>query len=206
MVTQIHSLRNLMTTARLTAGAMLDGVLPLDAENLRELAQTLDDANGLLASLRKYDLDPAAPDDRLIDIDEMIRSVADDVALVSEAAGVAVNVVAPAAADCGCRVMRGDRRVAYAAFEGAMRALVTTMPAGSVITIVPRSAALVGLILTSPGADPERLTAPVAELTPHLESHRLKIHRIAAGEYCVHLPGEHFCSGGGARAGCRGEN
>jgi hypothetical protein len=208
MVTQIHTLRNLMTTARLTTGAMLDGLLPLDAKNLRELAETLDNANGLLAKLPKYVFDPAATDDAIVDVDEMLRSVADEVALVSAATDVAVIVVVPAPADSGCRVMRGNRRAVYAAFEGALRALLTMLPAGSAVTVVPRSAAIITLTVTLPGGEPASLAAHVAEMAAHLEPHRGKIHPgHMPGEYCLHLPGEHLCSGAAARADrCRGEN
>jgi len=200
-MTQVHSLRNRMTTALLTAGAMVDGLLPADAKNLRDLAQTLDDLNGILATVPKYDLEPDSAAS-IIDVHEMIRAVCDDLALIASATSISVNILDdPAAA--GCRVLRGNRRHVGESFEGALRVLLTVLPAGAAVDIAPRSAGIVILTVTTPEHEPKNLTALLTGMAAQLERHRGMVHRGAEpGRYCLHLPGKQLCDGGASRAVC----
>lgn len=144
-----------MTTALLTARAMLDGTVPTDRKNLRELAQALSEANALLATVPKYDLEPGDDPDGVVDVAAMIRTVADDLSLVSSATGVRLTVAADPAGTC--RALRGDRQRIYAALEDALHALMVSLPAGSAITVGPRAADILELSVTFADGRPDRL-------------------------------------------------
>jgi hypothetical protein len=195
MVAQIHVLRNLMTNALLTVNAMVDGKLPPDRRNLHELAQTLDDVSDLVANVSKYDL-AYAGDRRVIDVCDMVRSVVNDLALVSSATDVGLTAVEVNSDDIGCRALRGNWRNLHESFEGALRALLGILPPGATIAAAPRSAATITLTVSIPDQEPQSLATYLAAIAPPLERHRGQAHHGAKpGEYCLHLPGTSLCSG-----------
>lgn len=204
MVAQVHALKNKMTTALLTAGAMLDGTVPSDKKNLRELVQALDEANRLLAAVPKYDLEPETKTESVIDVPDMIRTVAGDLALVSSATGVGLTVAADLP-ESGCQALYGNRRSIYEALESALHALMVMLPTGSVIDLAPRSPAVLALTVSFANGRPENLTEHLAKIAPHLEPHSGTAHRDdASGAYCLHLPGTSFCPAGSNNPACPG--
>jgi hypothetical protein len=75
---------------------------------LHELAQTLDDVSDLVANVPKYDLAYGVADGRIIDVCEMVRSIVDDLALVSSATDVGLTAIEVNSDDIGCRALRGN--------------------------------------------------------------------------------------------------
>jgi hypothetical protein len=67
MATQIHTLRNRLAKAVLTATALVDGKLRPDKANLSALAQALGEVSALVATVPKYALEDGAAGDHLVD-------------------------------------------------------------------------------------------------------------------------------------------
>src|SRR5450755_3714203 len=105
MTTQIHELRNRLTTAVLTATAMLDGKMPPDKSNLQGLVRALEDVKSIIATVSKYDWDQTPADDQVVDVEELVRSVADELAMISSAGDVHLIVAGsdPRASRCDAR-------------------------------------------------------------------------------------------------------
>jgi hypothetical protein len=158
MVAQIHTLRNRLAAARLTASAMIDGKLPSDKGNLQALAHLLDEVDALVASVPKYDLEDGVASERVVDVQEMIEAVAAEVALVAAAVNVALVVVKPPRVEIGCRVLRGRTNAIHETLERALRGLLMALPEGAEIVIAPRSADVVGFTVATPGSGLEETT------------------------------------------------
>ena len=152
MVTQIHTLRNRLAAARLTAAAMLDGKLPPNPANLRTLAQTLDEVNAIVASVPKYDLDGGAGDDPIVDVYDVIASVVEEFAIIASALDV---VVVTTASPTGCRVLRGRAGAMSEALEDALQPLIVTLPRGSTIAIAPTTTDALRVTVGVPGREPD---------------------------------------------------
>lgn len=179
-------MRNRLTSAALTATATLDGKLPADKSNLRDLVNALEDVKSIAATVSKYDWSSMGADDQ-VDVHEMIRAVAADFALVSSAADVRLIVAEPPAAGCG--TLRGRASTIHGALEGAVHALVSALPAERIS------------LAAVTGVDRRPVAGHVAELVPHLESRGGRVHvGDDLGEYSLHLPGKPLCaaSAGGA--------
>jgi hypothetical protein len=201
VTTQIHELRNRLTTAVLTATAMLDGKLPPDKANLQWLVHALEDVKSIVAAVSKYDWIRTSTGDQVVDIHDLIGSVVDELALVSSAADVRLIPVEPQPEILGCRMLRGRSNAMHGAVEGALHALVGALPPKASIEITPRSAQIVILTATVPG-DAEAASAHLAAIAPHLERHGGRAYLGGApGEYCLHVPGKPVCSPKGSGFG-----
>lgn len=191
MASQIHELRNRLTTAALTATAMLDGKLPPEKRHLRELVNALADVTSIAATISKHDWGQSADDQ--VDVQEIIRSVAADLALAASAAGVRLIVAEPVG--IGCRMLRGPSSAIQGALEDAVHALVNALPAGSSIVIAPRGAGRITLTAAAGDDRPlEALYLYLDEIAPYLESRGGRVHLgEEPGEYTLHLPGRPLC-------------
>jgi hypothetical protein len=167
MVSQIHTLRNRLAAARLTAAAMLDGKLPPNPGNLRTLAQTLDEVNAIVASVPKYDLDGGAGDDPIVDVYDVIESVVEEFAMIASAVDVALVATK---SPTGCRVLRGRPGAMSQALEDELQPLIMALPRGSTIAIAPTAADALRLTVSVPGREPDNRSVrmpgkPVCSLT-----------------------------------------
>jgi hypothetical protein len=193
MAALIHELRNQLTNAMLTATAMIDGKLATNVGNLRELERALANLDGLLATAGTYDFEPTASGS-IVDLREVIHTVADELAVVAGAADVSLVLLRGPDADC-CAV-RGPAGLLCAALDGAIRALVPQLPPGSSIALTPAAGAavLLELAVPSPGTTPS-LAALAPTIEPPLAARGGRLHAgRTPGQLCVHLPAETLCS------------
>jgi signal transduction histidine kinase len=193
MTTHIHELRNRLTTAVLTATAMLDGKLPPDRTNLQGLVHALEDVKTIVATVSKYDWSKTPSGDQIVDVQDVIRSVVDELALVSSAADVRLIARESDSDSFCCGMLRGPSTAMHGAVEGAVHALVSALPPKASITITARSAQVIVLSVYAPGD--ASAAAHLADVAPHLESRggRAYLGR-QPGEYCLDLPGKPVCS------------
>jgi hypothetical protein len=193
MTAQIHELRNRLTTAVLTATAMLDGKMPPDKSNLQGLVRALEDVKSIIATVSKYDWDQTPADDQVVDVEELVRSVADELAMISSAGDVHLIVAGSDPRMSPCGMLRGRAVAMHEAVEQALHALVSALPPRSSISIAAGSGAVVRLTTTVRG-DWQVATAHLAAIAPALESRGGRAHLGAKpGEYCLHLPGRPVC-------------
>lgn len=169
MPTQIHALRNHLTSAVLTATAMLDGKLPADAGNLRGLVRTLEDIRAIVASVSKYDWDESTSQEQIVDVRALMDAVVDDLTFVASAGDLHLSVEETSAERTGCYHLRGRRDLMHAALEETARMLVSSLPAGSCITFDCASGDTIALTATAPGTTPRRygLSLPGRRLCSH---------------------------------------
>jgi signal transduction histidine kinase len=194
MTTHIHELRNRLTTAVLTATAMLDGKLPPDRTNLQGLVHALEDVKTIVATVSKYDWRKAPSGDQIVDVQDLIRSVVDELALVSSAADVRLIAAENDSDSFCCGMLRGHSTTMHGAVEGAVHALVGALPPKASVTIAPRSAQIVALRVYAPG-DSTAAWAHLADIAPHLESRGGRAYLSGEpGEYYLQLPGKPVCS------------
>jgi hypothetical protein len=194
MATQIHTLRNRLAKAVLTATALVDGKLRPDKANLSALAQALGEVSALVATVPKYALEDGAAGDHLVDTRKLIDSVVSELALISDATGVALTAEPSEPGEARCRVLRGPSAAIYAALEGAAHLLLTMLPIRSSVAIAARSAETIMLTVRLADADPATETALLERLAPVVERHGALVHALdAPGTLCLHLPGERLC-------------
>jgi hypothetical protein len=193
MTTQIHELRNRLTTAVLTATAMLDGKLPTDKSNLQGLVRALEDVKSIVATVSKYDWDQTPAGDQVVDVEDLVRSVVDELAVVSSAGDVRLVVIGSDPRMKSCGVLRGHALDLHEAVEGAVHALVSALPPRSSIRVAAGPGAVVRLTTTIP-VDWQLAAAHLSAIAPALESRGGRVHLGAQpGEYCLHLPGRPIC-------------
>jgi hypothetical protein len=198
MVTQIHTLRNRLTKALLTATAMVDGKIRPSRSNLEALAQTLDEVNAMVAAVPKYALEDGDGSDRLVDTRKMIASVVDELTLISAATGVGLTAEDSEPGERGCRILRGRSKAMYAALEGAAHVLMTALPKRSSIAIASRSAEILTLSVRLADADPAIEAALLERIAPVVASYGGLVHAgDEPGLLCLHLPGERLCASAG---------
>jgi hypothetical protein len=194
MTVQIHELRNRLTTAVLTATAMLDGKLPTDRSNLQGLVRALEDVKTIVSTVSKYDWDQTPPDDQVVDVDELVRSVADELAVVASAGDVRLIVGGTDPRMSPCGMLRGHALEMHEAVEEALHALLSALPPRSSVQILAGAGAVVRLSTTIP-VDWQLAAAHLAAIAPALESRGGRVHLGARpGEYCLHLPARAVCS------------
>jgi hypothetical protein len=194
MTAQIHELRNRLTTAVLTATAMLDGKLPTDKSNLQGLVRALEDVKSIVATVSKYDWDQTPADDQVVDVEDLVRSVVDELAVVSSAGDVRLVLLGSDPRLSPCGLLRGRALEMHEAVEEALQALVSALPPRSSIRIAAGSGAVVHLSVTIP-VDWELAAAHLAAMAPALESRGGHVHLgTQPGEYYLHLPGRAVCS------------
>lgn len=194
VTTQIHELRNRLTTAVLTATAMLDGKLPTDKSNLQGLVRALEDVKSIVATVSKYDWDQTPADDQVVDIEDLVRSVADELEVASSAGDVRLLVTGSDRRMSPCGILRGHALAMHEAVEEALHALLSALPPRSSIRIAAGSGAVVRLTATALG-DWQLAAAHLDAMAPALESRGGRVHLGAKpGEYCLHLPGRPVCS------------
>jgi hypothetical protein len=193
-MTQIHELRNRLTTAVLTATAMLDGKLPTDKSNLQGLVRALEDVKSIVATVSKYDWDQTPADDQVVDVDDLVRSVADELAVVSSAGDVRLLVTGSDPRMSPCGILRGHALEMHEAVEEAIGVLVGALPPRSSIRIAAGSGAVIRLTVVGQ-FDWQLAAAHLAAMAPALESRGGRVHPGGKpGEYCLHLPGRPVCS------------
>jgi hypothetical protein len=149
VTTQIHELRNRLTTAVLTATAMLDGKLPTDKSNLQGLVRALEDVKSIVATVSKYDWDQTPADDQVVDIEDLVRSVADELEVASSAGDVRLLVTGSDRRMSPCGILRGHALAMHEAVEEALHALLSALPPRSSIRIAAGSGAVVRLTATA---------------------------------------------------------
>lgn len=194
MTIQIHELRNRLTSAVLTTTAMLDGKLPTDKSNLQGLLRALEDVKTIVSTVSKYDWDQTPADDQVVDIEELVRSVADELALVSSAGDVRLIVAGSDPRMSPCGMLRGHTLEMHEAVEEALHALVSALPPRSSIEIAAGAGAVVRLTTTIP-VDWQLAAAHLTAIAPALESRGGRVHLGSRpGQYCLHLPGRPVCS------------
>jgi hypothetical protein len=194
MTTQVHELRNRLTTAVLTATAMLDGKLPTDKSNLQGLVRALEDVKTIVATVSKYDWDQTPAGEQVVDVEDLVRSVVDELAVVSSAGDVRLFVTASDPRMSPCGMLRGHALELHEAVEEAVHALVCALPSGSSIRVAAGPGAVVRLTTTIP-VDWQLAAAHLTAIAPALESRGGRVHLGAQpGEYCLHLPGRPICS------------
>jgi hypothetical protein len=194
MATQIHTLRNRLAKAVLTATALVDGKLRPDMANLSALAEALGEVSALVAAVPKYALEDGTAGEHLVDTRKMIDSVITELALISDATGVELTAEQPEPGDAGCRVLRGRSTAIYAALEGAAHLLLTALPSRSSVTIASRSAGILTLTVRLADADPAAEAALLERLASVVERHGALVHALDEPEaWCLHLPGERLC-------------
>jgi hypothetical protein len=194
MTIQIHELRNRLTTAVLTATAMLDGKLPTDRSNLQGLVRALEDVKSIVSTVSKYDWDQTPADDQVVDVEELVRSVADELAVVASAGDVRLSVAGTDPRMSPCGMLRGHALEMHEAVEEALHALVSALPPRSAIQIAAGAGAVVRLTTAIP-VDWQLAAAHLTAIAPALESRGGRVHLGSRpGEYCLHLPGRAVCS------------
>lgn len=194
MTTHIHELRNRLTTAVLTATAMLDGKLPPDRTNLQGLVLALEDVKTIVATVSKYDWNKAPSGDQIVDVQDLIGAVVDELALVSSAADVRLIAADNESDSLCCRMLRGQSTAMHGAVEGAVHALLSVLPPKASVTVAARSAQVLTLTARVPG-DASAAWAHLSEIAPHLESRGGRACLGSEpGEYCLYVPGKPVCS------------
>jgi len=187
-VTEIHELRNRLTTAILTVTAMIDGKMPSTRGNLQHVGQTLADIETIVAKGRDEDW---GGDDRFVDLAEIAARVIDAMMMLSAAANVNLILASPFN---GCRAFRADPRPIYRALDGAVQTLLRAAPAGSTLEIEQASAQSVNLVLHSPkdeapGSDPFE---PIRRCLETYGGHAVRLSDMKTG-YCLQFPGVPAC-------------
>jgi hypothetical protein len=194
MTTQIHELRNRLTTAVLTATAMLDGKLPTDKSNLQGLVRALEDVKSIVATVSKYDWDQTPADEQVVDVEDLVRSVVDELAVVSSAGDVRLLVAGSDPRMSPCGMLRGHALEMHEAVEEAVQVLVGALPPRSSIRIAAGTGAVVRLTVAGL-FDWQLAEAHLSAMAPALESRGGRVHPGSQpGEYCLHLPGRPVCS------------
>lgn len=189
-MTDIHALRNRLTTAALTVTAMIDDKLPSTRANLQRVAQTLADMRAIVANVRGEDW--SAGNGSLVDLREITATVVRAMMMLSAAADVKLEIVQSCTFH-GCRAMQAEPIPIYRALDGALQMLLRAAPAGSTIQIEQSSTRSLNVRVRTPGDAPNRdLFDQIAQC---LDAQGGSAHRLGPPEdgYCLHFPGSPIC-------------
>lgn len=189
-MTDVHALRNRLTTAALTVTAMIDDKLPSTRANLQRVAQTLSEIRAIVAGIRSDEWGASA--DSLVDLQVVADRVIRAMMMLSAAADVKIEIAA-APEFAGCRALHADPVPIYRALDGALQLLLRAAPAGSTIVVAQASTSSIRASVRTPNDGAMRdLLEPIAQC---LAAQGGSAHPLATERngYCFHFPGAAVC-------------